>query len=270
VQLFPAWRARQLPRLAASALIVPLMAVFLWANPPDRAVQRRMSAGMAHYNLGLYYTWAAKDDPAQRPLAITHLRQAAELRPTDPAPRRSLGLALARSGEWTAAAEQFAGVVALDPNDVESELTLAQCQQELGHLDVAAQIYRRILARQPRADALTQLGILAARQGDLTAAANDLEQAVALDPRYAPAQHKLGLVRAQQQDYARAAQHFAAAVQADPALLAARLDWATALEQLGRRDEALQVLTAAHKLARAQQPALIPDIQARLQRLSQP
>jgi tetratricopeptide (TPR) repeat protein len=91
------------------------------------------------------------------------------------------------------------------------------------------------------APARLYLGLRRLREGRPGEAEALLREAVALDPRLAPAQNALGNVLSPARP-GEAVAHFRAAIAAEPGHPIARYDLAVALLRLGRRKEAVEAL----------------------------
>jgi Flp pilus assembly protein TadD len=110
----------------------------------EKAAELDPKLAEAHLNLGILLL---EKDPAA---AATSLRKAVELLPSQSRPRFLLGVASERSGDLHAAAEAFASAVALDPNDAEAQLHLAQADLQLKKAADAEKKFRELLARDPK------------------------------------------------------------------------------------------------------------------------
>jgi Tfp pilus assembly protein PilF len=82
--------------------------------------------------LGLVLARSGRLAEAESPLA-----RAAELKPAVAQYRRDLALLYLHRAEWTAAGAQLQTALALEPGDVASWLSLAECERQLGHPDSA-------------------------------------------------------------------------------------------------------------------------------------
>jgi Flp pilus assembly protein TadD len=98
----------------------------------------------AHLNLGILLL---EKNPAG---AVTSLRKAVALLPSQSRPRFLLGLALERSDDISGAAEAFAAAWTLDPSDTEAALHLANADLQLKKPVDAEKKFRDVLAREPK------------------------------------------------------------------------------------------------------------------------
>lgn len=123
-----------------------------------------------------------------------------------------------------------------------------QLQQALalhrqGQLAAAAQLYRSVLQRQPQqVDALQMLGLVLAAQGDAAQALQLLDRAAAIAPALPVLQFNRGLTLLQLERLPDAIEAFDRVLALDPRYAKAWQMKAVAIDGLGRRDEALQVL----------------------------
>lgn len=122
---------------------------------------------------------------------------------------RGLALVARARGAHTKSAEHFAAVARLEPRNVWAQVELAAELRELGRLDEAEQAYRA---------------------------------AAALNPDLAPVWLGLGQIARQRGDHADALEHFRAAARNEPGNVWLHQDVATELAELGRQEEAEQVL----------------------------
>lgn len=126
-------------------------------------------------------------------------------------------------------------------------------EHRAGRIDVAADAYRRVLARERNhVDALHLLGVVERDRGDLGQAQRLLERVVTLRPGFAAALGNLGMVRAEQGALDEAIALYERAIALDGSLVEARLNLANALAERGddaRAERVLGDLLAARPLA---------------------
>jgi tetratricopeptide (TPR) repeat protein len=121
----------------------------------------------------------------------------------------------------------------------------ALCEQGLGlhrsgHLDEAAQLYNRVLRRNPKhPDALHLLGMICVQTGQIERGASLLRQAVRANPNFAAAHAHLGMAlwRANRPEEALAS--YDAALALKPDYVEAHNDRGIVLSALGRHEDAL-------------------------------
>lgn len=98
-----------------------------------------------------------------------------------PADRRAEAEKLANSGAYAAALQAFQAIAAANPDDIEARLWIARMHTKLGHPEHAADVYRSIVAIQPRnVDALVGLGNSLVAIGRLKDAGDALNRAEAV------------------------------------------------------------------------------------------
>lgn len=148
------------------------------AIPPlQKFIAEKPDVAFAHFQLAYAYTALKRPDDArqeyercialdpkmpeaqlnlgvlllekQPAAAVAALRKAVELLPSQSRPRYLLGLAQERSGDFSGAAESFAGATRLDPKDLDSLTRLGQALLRLGkHADAEGK-FRAALELQP-------------------------------------------------------------------------------------------------------------------------
>ena len=109
----------------------------------ERAIVADPKMSEAYLNLGILLL---DKDPSA---AVAPLRKAAELLPAQSRPHFLLGVALERGGELTAAAAAFEHAVALDPQDFDTLLHLADTYLALNRPADAEMKFRNVIERQP-------------------------------------------------------------------------------------------------------------------------
>ena len=148
------------------------------AIPPlQKFIAEKPDVAFAHFQLAYAYTALKRPDDArqeyersialdpkmpeaqlnlgvlllekQPAAAVAALRRAVELLPSQSRPRYLLGLAQERSGDFSGAAESFAGATRLDPKDLDSLTRLGQVLLRLGKSADAEGKFRAALELQP-------------------------------------------------------------------------------------------------------------------------
>lgn len=123
------------------------------------------------------------------------------------------------------------------------DLQQALALHRQGQLDRAAQLYRRVLSNQPQQlDALQMLGLAEIGLGNSATALGYFDRAVKLAPTNAILLFNRGLTLLQLQRFADAALAFEAALAVEPRYAKAFSMKASALQGLGRTEEAIQAL----------------------------
>jgi tetratricopeptide (TPR) repeat protein len=110
--------------------------------------------------------------------------------------RINLAAALLEQGYCSEAAAAYQEAARLQPklDNIKAESGLAAALECAGAPGKARIVLRHIAQREPSSRVLSELGRLAAKEGDQEEAAADLDEAVRLDPGYAPAWALRGLV----------------------------------------------------------------------------
>ena len=139
----------------------------------------------AHLNLGILLL---EKDPAA---AAVSLRKAVDLLPSQSRPRFLLGVALERSGDLPGAAGAFASASALDPNDTETALHLANVDLQLKKPSEAEKKFQEVLSREPKSpQALRGLAVSLDAQGN-SGALDAYRGYLAVEPNDALARKRL-------------------------------------------------------------------------------
>lgn len=127
------------------------------------------------------------------------------------------GEAQIEAGEFAAAAETFAAVLARDDKNAEAHYYLGVAKSRLGDAEAAEKHYRAALERDARlAPAHNNLGLLLLERGDLPGAERELEAYVNLKPDAADARFNFALLCEAKGDAACAASSYERAAKLDP------------------------------------------------------
>ncbi len=136
---------------------------------------------------------------------------------------------------------------------IQQAFDLALQHHQAGRLQDAEQLYRQILAQQPRhADALHFLGVIAAQAGRGDVAVDLIRQALALKPNWPDAHNNLGNVLKDKGRLDEAIAAYRQAIALKPHFPAARCNLGRTLKEKGQLDEAI----AAFRQAIALKPDL--------------
>jgi predicted O-linked N-acetylglucosamine transferase (SPINDLY family) len=123
---------------------------------------------------------------------------------------------------------------------VSEAFTLAVQHHRAGRLDVAGEIYRRVLQAEPQhAEALHLLGVIAHQTGDHAAAIEDIGRAIAMRPGEATYHSNLGEAYRALGRTAEAMDCYGRAVELNPDCVQAHNNLGNTLRGLGRFDEAV-------------------------------
>jgi Flp pilus assembly protein TadD len=151
----------------------------------------------------------------------------------------------AESGNLYTEAEQlFREAIQRAPQDASGYLGLGSVLSKLGRLEDACQILAQGLRLNEQQFALTMLGIIQRRLGDLSAARDTLRRSLDLNPDDDEAHFALGLAWAQEQPLL-ALEHYGRALEIDPQLPNVRREMGDVLQRLGKNEEAETVLQQA-------------------------
>ncbi|MBV8203387.1 MAG: tetratricopeptide repeat protein [Acidobacteria bacterium] len=182
---------------------------------------------------------------------------------TAAAARFGLGRVALQRGDARLAAEQLEAVLEAQPRAAVVHAPLAAAYRRLGQLDKAqahaaaygageVQFTDVLMSQLQAANAGNQRRVTAAtdayNNGDYAAAAAEIRQAIAADPRDVRSWMVLGRCQERLGDAAGAEQSYRRAVEVDPNHSRARLSLGTLLAQRGARAEAIEQLAAAVRL----------------------
>jgi len=115
--------------------------------------------------------------------AVQTYRRALEVNPKDFFTSFNLGLALSESGRSEEALGAFRATLELAPDSGEVHRQLGLLYDKAGNVESAIEHFRKSLNNAPRSGSHFRLGVLLARIGQGDAALEQLEKAVALEPK---------------------------------------------------------------------------------------
>jgi tetratricopeptide (TPR) repeat protein len=190
-------------------------------------VREHPDSAEAHYGLG-----RIEADRGERASAAEHLRKACDLFPGFGAAHFALARAYGDQGEKDKAQE---------------ELALYQ-KDRLGWPSVADPLFADVLNLKTSADARLQKGIQLAEAGQLQAAADEHEAALAVDPTLLPAHVNLIRIYGTLGRPEKAEEHYRAAVALNPNLAEVYYSYGVLLIGQGRSAEAADVFRRAIEL----------------------
>jgi len=137
-----------------------------------------------------------------------------------------------------------------DAIEVEAERRNGLRALSSGDLIAAEQAFERALALDPKnTDVLLQLGITHARGGDEPGAIAIYERLLAIDPSHSRALNNLANVFYRRNDFERAAGYYKAALESDPDYLLALLHYGKTEHQLNHTDQAEDAFLRCTSLA---------------------
>lgn len=244
VRLPALWRSRRRRALGTYAAVAAAVAGFMVGNRPG-AAWARQEEGRAYHNLGAHYARLGQDDPSQRPLALDYLSRAAELRPTDPYLRFSIGTWLTLFDRADEAGPHFARAVALLPTYAEARQSYGDWLLARGRMEEAVEQYQAALELRPNwVDTRYRLGRALARVGQMAAAAEQFERVVRQQPDALPALFDLATALVRLDRPADAVRYYREVLRLQPGHVGAAQRLARTLFQLGQVAEAIAVLEA--------------------------
>ncbi|MGD1098005.1 MAG: tetratricopeptide repeat protein [Bryobacteraceae bacterium] len=202
----------------------------------NAALQLDPNYAEAHADLGV----GLLRIPDRLPEAIAHLKTALRLNPDLAVARNGLGSALASSGRWPEAVEQFEAAIQIHPSP-ETHTNLGTALMNLGRLpDAAAQFEAALRLNPGDVAAHMGLGNCFFRSRRWTEAVREYETVLGIAPNDAEAEDNLGVTLMEIPDRSREAMHhFEIALQNDPNLAEAHLNLAINLANAGRTAEAI-------------------------------
>jgi protein O-mannosyl-transferase len=158
-----------------------------------QALEIRPDLVEAHNNLG--NVLAARGDNAA---AVAHYRTALNIKPDYVEARNNLGLALADEGQLDAAITEYRRALALDPDAAAAHYNLGNALAARDEIDAAIAHYEKALDVRPDfAEVHNNFGTLLAARGQADAAIAHYRRALAINPQFASARRNLALVLAE-------------------------------------------------------------------------
>jgi tetratricopeptide (TPR) repeat protein len=189
--------------------------------------------------------------------AAPYLYKASAMDTNDLDLRLKLGYVYASFGQYKEAREDAAFILARNPKDDEAPLLLAASSATPKDLAATRALLGSLARNGDRAAYEVALGTLSLHDQDLKSAAAAFHRAVALDPKSPSALEAMGAYCAAQNDLPGAEANFKAASDLSDARSARRMMYARFKLEMGRPDDAKQILTDAVKQAPDYVPALL-------------
>ena len=147
---------------------------------------------------------------------------------------------MADKHDYDAAIPAFQKALALSPDDVRGNTTLANALTQKGRIGEAIAHYQSALQGNARyLEARTNLGAALAQQGKLEEAIGHYRKALEVDPRYPEAQADLGVALFRQDKLEEAIVHLQQALEVNPAFSEAHANLGVALVRQGKLDDAI-------------------------------
>ena len=154
--------------------------------------------------------------------AIVQWKKALELNPGEASVHLNLGVALARAGKADDAIEEYRKALEINPNDAEVYYRLGMSLADMGRFDEAIANYQKGLELRPRNASDTDLatvydflGRARAGKGDMTGAVEDFEKATRLHPGFGPHLYDYALALTQVNRFDEAQESVEAALRAN-------------------------------------------------------
>lgn len=163
--------------------------------------------------------------------------------------RYSLGELYRRSGQYTMALEQLEAARSAEPDNAEVLSKLGEVLLANGQFDAAERELRRAQRLSPRADVHTSLGILYFKRGLLSQAESELRRAVDLAPDFGAAYFYRGEALNQLGRFDEALDMLERAVQLDPTNSRAFYTMGILYDRKNLRSEAEVMYRKAHEAA---------------------
>jgi protein O-mannosyl-transferase len=164
--------------------------------------------------------------------AITHYRQALEIRPDFVEAHNNLGNVLAARGDNAAAIERYTTALTIKPDYVEAHNNLGLALAEEGQLDAAIAEYRRAIALDSEfAAAHYNLGNALAARDQVDAAIGHYEKALDVRPDFAEVHNNYGTLLAGRGQADAAIAHYQRALAINPQFASARRNLALVLAE---------------------------------------
>ncbi len=164
--------------------------------------------------------------------AISHYRQALEIRPDFVEAHNNLGNALASRGDSAAALAHYRTALNLKPDYVEAHNNLGLALADRGQLEAAIAEYRRALTFDPDfAAAHYNLGNALAARDDIDGAIAHYDSALAIRPEFAEVHNNYGTLLAARGQADAAIAHYQRALAINPQFASARRNLALVLAE---------------------------------------
>jgi arylsulfatase A-like enzyme/Flp pilus assembly protein TadD len=171
------------------------------------------------------------EDPAG---AISHLREAANLRPEDAGSHFYLAMAYSTLGDLPKAIIEFEITLELDPSNEAALTNLGTLYVRQGHFEKAATIFNRQIETNPRdIAALVNLGVVYLMQQEPEHALRSFQSAVAVNPNLPEVHNNIGLIYLNRQQFDRAVESFQEALRLRPDYANAKANLEIALRKGG-------------------------------------
>jgi len=280
----PAGLGMHVVRLAVPAALLGVLAVLTWRqggiykNPETLwrdTIAKNPSAWLAQYNLGVtldkqgriaeaisHYRQALEIKPDHAPAhinwglalsrqgkveeAIAHYGAAIQIWPHEPSTYNNLGLALAQQGKSRQAIDQYYKALQLNADFYAARYNLAVAFRKTGNIEQAKAHYTEALRIKPDSEhAHNDLGSILARQGRFDEAITHFLEVLRINPNQAQAHNNLANALLQQGNASQAMTHYYQAIRIKPDCADAHYNLASILVGRGKSGKAAEHLRQA-------------------------
>jgi len=207
-----------------------------------RIIERFPDSFKGHANLGKTLL-----DQGRMIEAKGELRKTVALKSDSPFPFLWLGEIYLREGRQDSAQAAFSESIRKDSTFYPAYLSLGGLYRQVGRADSALILYVEGFKHVQSAELYNNFGILLVERGSLPEGIQAYQQAVRVNPGYAPAYHNMGNAYRSLGDYPKAEVSYRKALQADPTLAESHHALALLYLSQGRRQEAVRELELAVK-----------------------
>ncbi|PYJ31170.1 MAG: hypothetical protein DME88_16435 [Verrucomicrobia bacterium] len=252
VSLTTGWQSFLLAAISGALLLI--LCVLTWQQTAvyhdlrslyTDTLAKNPGCWMAHYNLGIVLR-----DHGETDQAITHYRQAIELRSGYAEAHYNLARLLAEKGEFNDAINHYEATLAINPVDAEAHNNLGATLFKGDRVDDAIAHYRQALAIQPDyAEASCNLAAALLSRGDMDGAIARYLTCVAVLPDHADAQYNLASALLRKGRIDEAVIHYEKALELLPENADAHVNLGSAFLSKGRVEDAIAQYKEALRLA---------------------
>jgi tetratricopeptide (TPR) repeat protein len=158
------------------------------------------------------------------------------------------GVALEELGQFPEAAEKFAVINEMRPDDHEALIHLGYTLYRSDKPDLGAARFAQAASKRESDNAYDWWGIALMETGDYEQALEKFDRAVELNPRNGYALHRMGIALQIRGEHEEAIRKFWRATRRNPDNRFAYLDWGISLAALGRHEEAVRRYATAVSL----------------------
>jgi len=207
-----------------------------------RVIERFPDSFKGHANLGKTLL-----DQGRTTEAKGELRKAVALKSDSPFPFLWLGEIYLREEKLDSARAAFSESIRRDSTFYPAYLSLGGLYRQAGRADSALAVYAQGLRHVQSAELNNNYGILLVERGSLPEGIRAYQQAVRVDPGYAPAYHNMGNAYRSSGDFPEAEDSYRQALRVDPALAEAHHALGMLYGSQGRYPEAVREMEMAVK-----------------------